>query len=116
MRRTPTQDPSTKFSSVAGKNALKLESGCSWATPQAWTEVNVPCHEGGDNCNQHLPPPPPLNCEKYCPKKSIALCSELGMHCNCGDKIFNATGKGMAHGTSCSAHAGCGGTCNTTLA
>jgi hypothetical protein len=26
----------------------------------------------GENCNEHLPPPPPLNCEAFCSKKSIA--------------------------------------------
>ena len=24
----------------------------NWATPKAWTEVNVPCYEGGENCDQ----------------------------------------------------------------
>ena len=33
-----------------GENDLCLELQCSWATPRAWTESNVPCHEGGDNC------------------------------------------------------------------
>ena len=54
-----------------GNNALKLEGGCNWAVPGTWTamesEPNTPCHEGGDNCNEHLPPPPPMNCEKYRP-------------------------------------------------
>jgi hypothetical protein len=55
-----------------GNNALKLEGGCNWAVPGTWTEMatggNTPCYEGGDNCNEHLPPPPPMNCEKYCTK------------------------------------------------
>jgi len=33
-----------------GHNALQLESSCAWATPGAWTEHNVPCFEGGENC------------------------------------------------------------------
>jgi len=33
-----------------GKNALLLESMCSWATPKAWTEKNFACDEGGENC------------------------------------------------------------------
>jgi len=33
-----------------GNNALYLESNCAWAVPDTWTEVNYPCHEGGDNC------------------------------------------------------------------
>lgn len=101
-----------------GNNALKLEGGCNWAVPGTWTEMatggNTPCYEGGDNCNEHLPPPPPMNCEKYCTKKSIAMCAQFGMHCSCGDKLYNTTGKGMQHGTSCSGHPGCGGLCNTT--
>ena len=35
-----------------GNNALCLESSNSWATPAAWTEVNYPCDEGGDNCDK----------------------------------------------------------------
>ena len=27
-----------------------------------------------------------MNCEAFCSKKSIAMCTEFGMHCVCGDK------------------------------
>ena len=47
-------------------------------------------------------------------KQSIAMCSQFGMHCVCGDKQYNSTGKGMPHGTSCSGHPGCSGQCNAT--
>jgi cathepsin X len=33
-----------------GNNALKLEEQCSWAVPKAYTAVNFPCYEGGENC------------------------------------------------------------------
>lgn len=35
-----------------GKNLLGIESDIAWATPGSWTEVNVPCHENGKNCNK----------------------------------------------------------------
>jgi hypothetical protein len=101
-----------------GSNALMLEGGCNWAVPDSWTDMedggNTACDEGGENCNEHLPPPPPLNCEAFCSKKSIAMCSQFGMHCVCGDKQYNTTHKGMPHGTSCSGHPGCSGQCNAT--
>eukprot|EP00037_Helgoeca_nana_P033386 m.417680 g.417680 ORF g.417680 m.417680 type:complete len:399 (+) comp30573_c0_seq1:30-1226(+) len=97
-----------------GKNALLLESNCAWAVPDRWTEMetggNYACHEDGGNCNLHLPPPPPTNC-RYCSKHGIMTCSELGMHCNCGDALYNTTGKGMPHGESCSSSKGCTGKC-----
>jgi len=98
-----------------GNNALLLESSCSWAVPKAWTAPetggNHGCHENGDNCDKHLPPPPPANCNKYCSKKGIQTCTMLGMHCNCGDALFNSTGKGLPHGESCSRAMGCAGKC-----
>jgi len=101
-----------------GNNALKLEGGCNWAVPHTWTDMddggNTPCDEGGANCNEHLPPPPPMDCDAFCSKKSIEMCSQFGMHCVCGDKQFNTTGKGMPHGTSCSGHPGCSGQCNAS--
>ena len=36
----------------------------------------------GGNCNAHLPPAPPTNCDAYCTKKAITTCGMLGMHCN----------------------------------
>merc|ERR1712054_709319 len=30
--------------------AMKLEEQCAWAVPDTWTETNVPCFEGGENC------------------------------------------------------------------
>jgi len=33
-----------------GNNALSLESGCAWAVPGDFTEVNYPCYEDGSNC------------------------------------------------------------------
>jgi len=97
-----------------GKNALLLESNCAWAVPKSWTSMdrggNKACFEGGANCNEHLPPPPPMNC-KYCSRKGIATCSEFGMHCNCGDALYNTTGKGMPKGESCSSKTGCTGKC-----
>ena len=33
-----------------GQNQLGIESGCSWATPKSWTEINYPCDEDGTNC------------------------------------------------------------------
>ncbi len=35
-----------------GKNALSIESGCAWATPGSWTELNtqVRCYVDGSNC------------------------------------------------------------------
>ena len=98
-----------------GKNALQIESSCAWAVPKAWTSMetggNYACHEDGGNCNEHKPPAPPVNCNKYCSKKGLATCMELGMHCNCGDALFNTTGKGMPHGESCSKDQGCTGKC-----
>jgi len=38
------------FRVVRGQNQLLIESGCSWATPGSWTEVNYPCFEDGSNC------------------------------------------------------------------
>lgn len=38
------------FRVVRGQNQLLIESGCSWATPGTWTEVNYPCFEDGSNC------------------------------------------------------------------
>ena len=35
----------------------------------------------------------------------------LGMHCNCGDALYNVTGKGMPHGETCSKNPGCLGKC-----
>jgi len=97
-----------------GSNALKLESSCAWAVPGHFTAPetggNYRCHEGGDNCNEHLPPPPPTNCA-YCSAKGVMTCTEFGMHCNCGDKYYNTTKKGMAHGESCSSSLGCTGVC-----
>ena len=97
-----------------GSNALMLESGCSWAVPGTYTSPetggNYACPEDGGDCNEHLPPPPPLNC-KYCSRKGIAMCSQFGMHCNCGDALYNTTGKGMPHGESCSSKTGCTGQC-----
>lgn len=98
-----------------GKNALLIEESCSWAVPKAWTEMatggNFACDEDGGNCNEHLPPAPPTNCNRYCSKKGIATCGMLGMHCNCGDALFNTTGKGLPHGESCSKTPGCSGKC-----
>ena len=66
-----------------GNNALKLEGGCNWAVPHTWTDMddggNTPCDEGGANCNEHLPPPPPMDCDAFCSKKSIEMCSQFGM-------------------------------------
>ena len=98
-----------------GNNALLLESSCAWAVPKAWTSPetgsNHPCHEDGGNCDEHKPPPPPTNCNQYCSKKAIQTCTMLGMHCNCGDALFNTTGKGLPHGESCSRNPGCTGKC-----
>ena len=98
-----------------GQNALLLESGCSWALPHTFTSMettpNTPCHEDGANCNRHEPIPPPTQCTKYCSAKAMQTCAMLGMHCNCGDKLFNTTGKGMPHGESCSSKPGCTGKC-----
>jgi len=33
-----------------GNNALQLETDCAWAVPGAFTTENVPCYEGGENC------------------------------------------------------------------
>jgi cathepsin X len=49
------------FRIVKGSNQLGIESGCSWATPNAWTENNnFPCYEDGSNCvpskNQYIDP------------------------------------------------------------
>lgn len=33
-----------------GENQLGIESACSWATPDEWTEINVGCFEDGSNC------------------------------------------------------------------
>jgi cathepsin X len=35
-----------------GQNILGLEGEVAWATPGSWTEVNFPCSESGDNCNE----------------------------------------------------------------
>jgi hypothetical protein len=35
-----------------GENDLCLELQCNWATPKTWTEVNVPCFEGGANWSE----------------------------------------------------------------
>ena len=35
-----------------GENDLCLELQCNWATPKSWTEANVPCFEGGANCEK----------------------------------------------------------------
>lgn len=35
-----------------GKNALKLESQCTWAVPGTFTETNKGCYEGGENCGK----------------------------------------------------------------
>jgi len=98
-----------------GQNALLMEQSCSWAVPHTWTSMettpNEPCHEDGDNCNEHLPPSPPNQCSKYCSSKAMQTCASLGMHCNCGDKLYNTTGKGMPHGETCSAQPGCLGEC-----
>ena len=51
-----------------------------------------------------------MNC-KYCSRSGIATCTEFGMHCNCGDALYNKTGKGMKHGESCSSAIGCTGAC-----
>ena len=116
-----------------GNNALLLEQSCSWAVPKTWTapegRMNFPCHEDGGNCNEHEPDPPPQHCYKYCSKKGIAMCTQLGtlivphevldetrcvgMHCNCGDALYNSTGKGMPHGESCGHKPGCTGQCAT---
>jgi len=76
-----------------GKNALLLESSCSWATPKAWTETNKACEEGGENCDEHLPPPPPTFCTKYCTPANQAVCAQLGMHCTCGGKVSGKKGE-----------------------
>lgn len=34
-----------------GNNALYLEDQCAWGVPGAFTEVNFPCYEGGENCS-----------------------------------------------------------------
>ena len=103
-----------------GKNALLIEENCAWAVPKAWTSMetggNKACYEDGSNCDEHLPPAPPNNCAQYCTKKAIATCSELGMHCNCGDALYNTTGKGMPHGFSCSKNLGCTGQCASAAA
>ena len=75
------------------------------------TGGNYPCHEDGGNFNEHLPPAPPVNCDKYCSPKGIQTCELVGMHCNCGDALYNKTGKGMPHGESCSKDMGCTGKC-----
>jgi len=99
-----------------GGNALLLESGCSWAVPQRWTSMetggNTPCHEDGGNCDQHLPPTP-RHCTRYCSKKAIQTCAAFGMFCNCGDALYNTTGKGMPHGEMCGHERGCSGDCAT---
>jgi hypothetical protein len=102
-----------------GKNALKLEGGCNWAVPDKWTDMesggNFPCDEGGANCNQHLPPPPPLNCEKYCTKSSIAMCSQLGMHCVCESRAHALCGIDCWHAyLTCDRLVSQVGTSNTT--
>ena len=98
-----------------GKSALQLEENCAWAVPDKWTSMatggNTPCHEDGGNCDQHLPPGPDRNCNKYCSKKGLALCAQLGMFCNCGDALYNTTGKGMPSGESCGHTMGCTGKC-----
>jgi len=33
-----------------GFGQLSLEEQCTWAVPEKWTESNVPCYEGGENC------------------------------------------------------------------
>jgi len=38
------------FRIVRGENQLGIESTCSWATPDTFTEVNYPCYEDGSNC------------------------------------------------------------------
>ena len=73
------------------------------------------CHEGGDNCNEHKPNPPPNQCTKFCSPKAMQTCAELGMHCNCGDKLYNTTGQGLPHGESCSATPGCTGKCAPSI-
>jgi len=35
-----------------GRNALKLESQCTWAVPGTFTETNTRCYEGGENCGR----------------------------------------------------------------
>jgi cathepsin X len=101
-----------------GKNALLLESGCSWAVPKSWTSMdtdpNFPCYEGGENCNEHKPPPPPTQCTDYCTPHEISLCMSLGMTCNCGSKQYNTTGKGMPKGASCGHSPGCLGKCSAS--
>ena len=87
--------------------AVVAASSCIDANAAATIPRTCP---GGANCNEHLPPPPPMNC-KYCSRKGIATCSEFGMHCNCGDALYNTTGKGMPHGESCSSKTGCTGKC-----
>ena len=44
-------------------------------------------------------------------RQAIQTCAMFGMHCNCGDALYNVTGKGMAHGESCSKDPGCSGKC-----
>lgn len=34
-----------------GSNMLRIENDCVWATPDTWTEVNIPCDEDGSNCH-----------------------------------------------------------------
>jgi len=34
-----------------GYNSLGIEGDCAWATLKDFTETNVPCWEGGENCN-----------------------------------------------------------------
>jgi len=38
------------FRIVMGGNQLGIEKHGYWAIPDAWTELNVPCYETGDNC------------------------------------------------------------------
>eukprot|EP00656_Telonema_subtile_P049235 TRINITY_DN6073_c0_g1_i3.p1 TRINITY_DN6073_c0_g1~~TRINITY_DN6073_c0_g1_i3.p1 ORF type:complete len:410 (+),score=69.30 TRINITY_DN6073_c0_g1_i3:129-1358(+) len=98
-----------------GKNALLLESGCSWAVPGSFTSMetspNYACHEDGGNCDAHSHAAPLSHCYKHCSRVGVATCSRLGMHCNCGDALFNATGQGMPQGESCGYEPGCAGKC-----
>ena len=38
------------FRIARGTNTLGFEDSCSWATPGAFSVVNKPCFEGGENC------------------------------------------------------------------
>lgn len=41
------------FRLVLGDNQLGIESDCAWAEVGSYSDVNIPCDLGGQNCQTH---------------------------------------------------------------